>query len=48
MQQTILNNDDVNYVNYLGWAAALTLCIFNILSLLMMMLDYILNFMDYK
>jgi hypothetical protein len=47
MQETILNNDDVNYVNSLGWAAAWTLCAFNALSLLMMTLDYIFDFIDY-
>ncbi len=47
MQQTILNNDDVNYVNSLGWAAAWTLCIFNAFSLLMMILDYIFDFIEY-
>jgi hypothetical protein len=46
MQQTILNNDDVNYVNSLGWAAAWTLCAFNALSLLMMILDYIFDLID--
>ncbi len=47
MQETILNNDDVNYVNSLGWAAALILCLFNVLSLLMTILDYIFDFIDY-
>jgi hypothetical protein len=47
MQETILNNDDVNYVNSLGWAGAWTLCAFNALSLLMMILDYIFDFIDY-
>ncbi len=47
MQQSILNNDDVNYVNSLGWAAAWTLCTFNVLSLLMMILDYIFDLIDY-
>jgi hypothetical protein len=47
MQQTILNNDDVNYVNSLGWAAAWTLCIFNAFSLLMMILDYIFDLIEY-
>ncbi len=47
MQQSILNNDDVSYVNSLGWAAAWTLCIFNALSLLMMILDYIFDLIDY-
>ncbi len=47
MQQSILNNDDVNYINSLGWAAAWTLCIFNALSLLMMILDYIFDLIDY-
>ncbi len=47
MKQVILNNDDVNYVNSLGWAAAWTLCAFNVLSLLMMILDYIFDFIDY-
>ncbi len=47
MQESILNNDDVNYVNSLGWAAAWTLCAFNALSLLMMILDYIFDFIDY-
>ncbi len=47
MQQSILNNDDVNYVNSLGWAAAWMLCIFNALSLLMMILDYIFDLIDY-
>ncbi len=46
MQQTILNTDDVNYVNSLGWAAAWTLCAFNALSLLMMILDYIFDLID--
>ncbi len=47
MQQTILNSDDVSYVNSLGWAAAWTLCAFNALSLLMMIFDYIFDFIDY-
>jgi hypothetical protein len=47
MQQTILNNDDVNYVNSFGWAAAWTLCAFNALSLLMMILDYIFDLIEY-
>lgn len=47
MQQSILNNDDVNYVNSIGWAAAWALCAFNALSLLMMILDYIFDFIDY-
>ncbi len=47
MQETILNNNDVNYVNSLGWAAAWTLCAFNALSLLMMILDYIFDLIDY-
>ena len=47
MQQGVLNNNDVNYVNSLGWAAAWTLCAFNALSLLMMILDYIFDFIDY-
>jgi len=47
MQQGVLNNNDVNYVNSLGWAAAWTLCAFNALSLVMMILDYIFDFIDY-
>ncbi len=47
MQQSILKNNDVNYVNSLGWAAAWTLCIFNVLSLLMMILDYIFDLIEY-
>ncbi len=47
MQQTVLNNDDVNYVNSLGWAAAWTLCAFNVLSLLMMIIDHIFDLFDY-
>ncbi len=47
MQQAILNNNDVNYVNSLGWAAAWTLCAFNALSLLMMIVDYIFDLIDY-
>jgi hypothetical protein len=47
MQETILNNEDVNYVNSLGWAAAWTLCAFNVLSLFMMILDYIFDLIDY-
>jgi flagellar biosynthesis protein FlhB len=47
MQESILNNDDVNYVNSLGWAAAWTLCAFNALSLLMIIIDYIFDFIDY-
>ncbi len=47
LQESILNNDDVNYVNSLGWAAAWTLCAFNVLSLLMMVVDYIFDFIDY-
>ncbi len=47
MQQSILNNDDVNYVNSLGWVAAWTLCAFNALSLLMMILDYIFDLLEY-
>ncbi len=47
MQQTVLNNDDVNYLNSLGWAAAWVLCAFNALSLLMMILDYIFDLIDY-
>ncbi len=47
MQQSVLSNDDVNYVNSLGWAAAWTLCAFNVLSLLMMILDYIFDLIDY-
>ncbi len=47
MQETILNNDDVNYVNSLGWAAAWTLCSFNALSLLMMIVDYIFDLIHY-
>jgi hypothetical protein len=46
LQESILNNDDVNYVNSLGWAAAWTLCAFNALSLLMMILDYIFDLID--
>jgi hypothetical protein len=47
MQQTIIDSDDANYVNSLGWAAAWTLCAFNVLSLLMMILDYIFDLIDY-
>ncbi len=47
MQQTILNTDDVNYVNSLGWAAAWILCAFNVLSFLMMILDYVFDLIDY-
>jgi hypothetical protein len=47
MQEPVLNNDDVNYVNSLGWAAAWMLCVFNVLSLLMMIIDYIFDFIDY-
>jgi hypothetical protein len=37
----------VNYVNSLGWAAAWTLCAFNAFSLLMLILDYIFDLIDY-
>ncbi len=47
MQQSILNSNDVSYVNSLGWAAAWTLCAFNALSLLMMIFDYIFDLIDY-
>ncbi len=47
MQQTILNTDDVNYVNSLGWVAAWILCAFNALSFLMMILDYVFDLIDY-
>jgi hypothetical protein len=42
-----VNNDDVNYVYSLGWAAAWTLCAFNGLSLIMMLADYIFDFIDF-
>ncbi len=47
MQQTILNQDDVNDLNSLGWVAAWTLCTFNALSFIMMLMDYIFDLIDY-
>jgi hypothetical protein len=47
MQESALNDDDVNYVNILGWAAAWILCVFNALSFLMIILDYIFDFANY-
>ncbi len=47
MQETVLNADDVNYVNSLGWAAAWILCAFNILCLMITLLDYIFDLIDY-
>jgi hypothetical protein len=42
-----LNDDDVNYVNNLGWVAAWMLCAFNALYFLMMILDLIFDLIDY-
>jgi hypothetical protein len=47
MQETVLNADDVNYVNSLGWAAAWILCAFNALCLLIILLDYTFDLIDY-
>jgi hypothetical protein len=47
MQESILNEDGVNYVNSLGWAAAWILCAFNALCLLIILLDYIFDLLDY-
>ncbi len=47
MQESVLNANDVNDVNSLGWAAAWILCAFNILCLLMILLDYTFYLIDY-
>ncbi len=47
MQESILNADDVNYVNSLGWAAAWLLCSFNAFCFLIILLDYIFELLDY-
>jgi hypothetical protein len=47
MQESVLNADDVNYVNSLGWAAAWILCAFNILCLLIILFDYTFDLIDY-
>jgi hypothetical protein len=47
MQESVLNSEDVNYVNSLGWAAAWILCAFNGLYFVMMILDYVFDLFDY-
>jgi hypothetical protein len=47
MQESVLKADDVNYVNSLGWAAAWVLCAFNALCLVINLLDYIFDLIDY-
>ncbi len=47
MQESVLNTDDVNYVNSLGWAAAWILCGFNMLCLQIILLDYTFDLVDY-
>ncbi len=47
MDQAILNIDDVNYVNSLGWAASWILCVFNALFFIIMLLDYLFTLQDY-
>jgi hypothetical protein len=46
-QESLLNQDDVNYVNSLGWVAAWILCAFNGLCLLMMIMDYAFDLIGY-
>jgi hypothetical protein len=48
MQESVLNADDVNYVNSLGWAAAGILCAFNALYLLMILVDFTVDLIDYR
>ncbi len=47
MQQSVLNQNDVNYVNSLGWAAAWALCAFNGLGFFMIAADYIFDFVEF-
>ncbi len=47
MQESVLNVDDVKYVNSLGWAAAWVLCTFNAFCFLMILLDYVFDYKEY-
>jgi type III secretory pathway component EscU len=47
MDYAILNIDDVNYVNSLGWAASWILCVFNVLFFIITLLDYLFTLLDH-
>ncbi len=48
MSEVVISDDsEALYINQLGWAAGYLLCIFNLLSLIQMLLDYVFHFVNY-
>ncbi len=48
MSQVVITDDsEGEYINQLGWTAGYLLCIFNLLCLIQMFLDYVFHFMNY-